>query len=327
MRNWHCAGPVTIWPPRCGRTISACWWRGSAIKVNDALTQFADRVYRIQAKRVAAGQAAAYEPLQLRVLAVQAQTQLIQSNQQYVAAWRKLALTLNSPEMAPTALGRTHRWSGAADQLRSGPRADRANAHRPGHGAECRRAGTISTQVGPDHARLPEHRHQYRHRARLHDASLMARSSACRSAFRFPFSTTTAATSSRPRLRWFGPAANTSGLATICSPTWPIPSPVTRRTGKRPSSITAVFSSTRFGPIAAPTNATRPIPTRISTTWSLRSRRSPARFPPIIQLLGDQWQSVADLAGLMQSDDIFALGQRGRVMVGFQSFGMAGNLE
>ena len=56
------------------------------IIVNDALTQFADRVYRMQVKRVAAGQAAAYEPLQLRVLAVQAQTQLIQSNQQYLAA-------------------------------------------------------------------------------------------------------------------------------------------------------------------------------------------------------------------------------------------------
>ncbi|MGA2253678.1 MAG: TolC family protein [Thermoguttaceae bacterium] len=74
------------------------------IKVNDALTQFANRVYRLQAKRVSAGQAAAYEPLQLRVLAVQAQTQLIQSNQQYVAAWRKLAVTLNSPNMAPTLL-------------------------------------------------------------------------------------------------------------------------------------------------------------------------------------------------------------------------------
>jgi cobalt-zinc-cadmium efflux system outer membrane protein len=74
------------------------------ITVNDALTQFANRVYRLQAKRVAAGQAAAYEPLQLRVLAVQAQTQLIQSNQQYNAAWRKLAITLNSPEMAPTLL-------------------------------------------------------------------------------------------------------------------------------------------------------------------------------------------------------------------------------
>ena len=74
------------------------------IKVNDALAQFATRVYRMQAKRVAAGQAAAYEPLQLRVLAVQAQAQLIQSNQQYLAAWRKLAVTLNCPDMAPTVL-------------------------------------------------------------------------------------------------------------------------------------------------------------------------------------------------------------------------------
>ncbi len=74
------------------------------IVVNDALTQFADRVYRVQVKRVSAGQAAAYEPLQLRVLAVQAQAQLIQSNQQYLAAWRKLAVTLNCPDMPPTAL-------------------------------------------------------------------------------------------------------------------------------------------------------------------------------------------------------------------------------
>ena len=67
------------------------------ITVNGALAEFADRVYRLQAKRVAAGEAAAYEPLQLRVLAVQAQTQLIQSNHDYVAAWRKLAVTLNVP--------------------------------------------------------------------------------------------------------------------------------------------------------------------------------------------------------------------------------------
>ena len=74
------------------------------ITVNDALTQFANRVYHVQVKRVGAGQAAAYEPLQLRVLAVQAQTQLIQSNQQYLAAWRKLAVTLNCPDMPPMPL-------------------------------------------------------------------------------------------------------------------------------------------------------------------------------------------------------------------------------
>jgi outer membrane protein TolC len=34
-----------------------------------------------------------------------------------------------------------------------------------------------------------------------------------------------------------------------------------------------------------------------------------ATISTYLQLLGDQWQAVADLAGLMQSDDIFALGQ------------------
>ena len=56
------------------------------ITVNGALAEFANRVYRLQARRVAAGEAAAYEPLQIRVLAVQAQTQLIQSNHDYEAA-------------------------------------------------------------------------------------------------------------------------------------------------------------------------------------------------------------------------------------------------
>ena len=224
------------------------------IKVNDALAQFADRVYRMQAKRVSAGQAAAYEPLQLRVLAVQAQTQLIQSNQQYVAAWRKLAVTLNCPEMAPTPLA--GRIDGPVPLI--GYEAAREQILRTHTDLVTAQNAVAQAQyqlrlarITPD---LPEHRHQYRHRARLHDASLRhgrqlaGRRSASRS------STTTAATSSRPRRRWCGPAANTSGPETICSPTWPIRSPVTRRTVKRPSSIAAVFSSIRCGPIAAPTS-------------------------------------------------------------------------
>ena len=111
------------------------------ITVNDALTQFANRVYHVQVKRVGAGQAAAYEPLQLRVLAVQAQTQLIQSNQQYLAAWRKLAVTLNCPDMPPMPLARAHRCSSAIGQLRGGPRPNPAKAHRFGDGAERVRAG------------------------------------------------------------------------------------------------------------------------------------------------------------------------------------------
>lgn len=69
------------------------------IKVNRALSEFAEKVYRAQIGRTKTGQAAPYEPLQLRVLVLQAQ--LIQSQNEYSAAWRRLAATLSAPEMPP----------------------------------------------------------------------------------------------------------------------------------------------------------------------------------------------------------------------------------
>jgi cobalt-zinc-cadmium efflux system outer membrane protein len=74
------------------------------IKVNRALSEFAEEVYRAQIGRTKTGQAAPYEPLQLRVLVVQARAQLIQSQNEYSAAWRRLAATLNAPDMCPVEL-------------------------------------------------------------------------------------------------------------------------------------------------------------------------------------------------------------------------------
>ena len=74
------------------------------IKVNRALSDFAEKVYRAQIGRTKSGQAAPYEPLQLRVLALQARAQLIQSQNEYGAAWRRLAATLSAPEMRPVEL-------------------------------------------------------------------------------------------------------------------------------------------------------------------------------------------------------------------------------
>jgi cobalt-zinc-cadmium efflux system outer membrane protein len=71
------------------------------IKVNRALSEFAEKVYRAQIGRTKTGQAAPYEPLQLRVLVLQARAQLIQSQNEYGAAWRRLAATLSAPEMPP----------------------------------------------------------------------------------------------------------------------------------------------------------------------------------------------------------------------------------
>lgn len=71
--------------------------------VNDALVRFTNEVYRIQVDKVRE-EAAGYEPAQLRTLAVQARSALVQSNNRYVSAWKQLAASLGLPEMPPTYL-------------------------------------------------------------------------------------------------------------------------------------------------------------------------------------------------------------------------------
>ncbi len=54
---------------------------------------------------VKGGQAAAYEPLQLRVLAYQARGNLIQARNRYTAAWKQLAAAMGVPGSAADAAG------------------------------------------------------------------------------------------------------------------------------------------------------------------------------------------------------------------------------
>src|SRR5262249_16700663 len=49
-------------------------------------------------------QAATYEPMQLRVLAVQARAALVQARNRYTAAWKQLAASLGLPALPPTEL-------------------------------------------------------------------------------------------------------------------------------------------------------------------------------------------------------------------------------
>ncbi len=74
------------------------------VKVSHALARFADEVYTIQVEQVLAAQAAPYEPLSLRVLALQARGNLLQARNRYTSAWKQLAATLGLPGMPPTAL-------------------------------------------------------------------------------------------------------------------------------------------------------------------------------------------------------------------------------
>jgi cobalt-zinc-cadmium efflux system outer membrane protein len=72
------------------------------VKVNGALARFTDNVYRVQVDLLAGGEAAPYEPMQLRPLALQARFNLAQAQNQYQASWRQLAAALALPSMPPT---------------------------------------------------------------------------------------------------------------------------------------------------------------------------------------------------------------------------------
>jgi cobalt-zinc-cadmium efflux system outer membrane protein len=74
------------------------------VKTNEALYEFTNNIYRVQVDLVAGAQAAPYEPLQLRPLALQARFNLVQAQNQYLSSWRQLTATLGVRNMPPTEL-------------------------------------------------------------------------------------------------------------------------------------------------------------------------------------------------------------------------------
>lgn len=80
-----------------------------AVKSTHALATFMDQAFRIQVEQLRGGEAAAYEPMQLRGLANQARTLHMQARNRFFAAWSQLAASVNAPEMPPTLLaGNVH---------------------------------------------------------------------------------------------------------------------------------------------------------------------------------------------------------------------------
>jgi cobalt-zinc-cadmium efflux system outer membrane protein len=74
-------------------------------RVSRDLARFTADIFQIQVDQVAKGGIAApYEPLQLRVLAVQARATLVTARNRYTSAWKQLAAALGLPGMPPTQL-------------------------------------------------------------------------------------------------------------------------------------------------------------------------------------------------------------------------------
>jgi cobalt-zinc-cadmium efflux system outer membrane protein len=75
------------------------------IKVSRALAEFTERVFRVQVELLAEGGfAAPYEPMQLRPLVLGARFTLLQAIKQYEASWRQLAAAVGIPGLPPTAV-------------------------------------------------------------------------------------------------------------------------------------------------------------------------------------------------------------------------------
>ena len=74
------------------------------MRISHSLVNFSDEIYSIQVDMVKAGQAAAYEPLQLRAMAYQARANLLQARNRYASAWKQLAAVLGRTGMPPTEL-------------------------------------------------------------------------------------------------------------------------------------------------------------------------------------------------------------------------------
>ena len=79
------------------------------LKFNRAIAKLSDEVYRAQIDLVTGGESAPYEPLQLRVFAVQARNTVTQSANALDASWRQLAAAVGMPHMT------RQRVAGSAD--------------------------------------------------------------------------------------------------------------------------------------------------------------------------------------------------------------------
>jgi cobalt-zinc-cadmium efflux system outer membrane protein len=69
------------------------------LRIQTSLATFTEEVFRTQVRLAEAGEAAVYEPLQLRVYVLQARAAVVQAEQRYAAARRQLAAALGLPGM------------------------------------------------------------------------------------------------------------------------------------------------------------------------------------------------------------------------------------
>jgi cobalt-zinc-cadmium efflux system outer membrane protein len=74
------------------------------LRVAHLVARLTEESYRVQVDQLRGGQAAPYEPAQLRALATQARAALSQAENRYRSAWRQLAAAVGRPDLPPARL-------------------------------------------------------------------------------------------------------------------------------------------------------------------------------------------------------------------------------
>jgi cobalt-zinc-cadmium efflux system outer membrane protein len=75
------------------------------LRLTKALAKLTEDAWNAQKELVQGGEAAAYEPMQLRVQALQARNAITRAGNDLVAGWRRLAAATGQPDLSPAPLG------------------------------------------------------------------------------------------------------------------------------------------------------------------------------------------------------------------------------
>jgi cobalt-zinc-cadmium efflux system outer membrane protein len=78
-----------------------------SIRQNRALVALTDEMYKVMVQALKGGEFAPYEPMQVGAFAAQARAGLIQARNSYTLAWKQLAAAMGLPAMPPTQLAGT----------------------------------------------------------------------------------------------------------------------------------------------------------------------------------------------------------------------------
>ncbi|MCA9064932.1 MAG: TolC family protein, partial [Planctomycetaceae bacterium] len=114
------------------------------LRLSRAISRLSNEVYEAQIDLVTGGEAAPYEPLQLRVFAVQARNHVIQSQNNLEASWRRLAAAIGLPDMTRRAV------AGSVENPVPGLKYDAALQYLLSHHSDIVAAQARMAQAGCD---------------------------------------------------------------------------------------------------------------------------------------------------------------------------------